>query len=89
MPAMFPRTSVTVDQPVPTTAVGLTTPEGKLRLEFELDLAPIIGRVVLSGDDPRSIMGPVGDSMAEALKRLFVAMAASAALAKGDTKGSA
>lgn len=62
---------VSIQTPVPTTAASSLT-DGKLRIEFELDLAPTIGRAVLSGQKP-DLRTLVADSITQALKTLALA----------------
>lgn len=62
---------VSIQTPVPTTAATSLT-DGKLRIEFELDLAPAIGRAILSGQK-LDVRTAVADSIAQAVKALTLA----------------
>lgn len=82
MAYILPKTQIAISDPVPTTA-STSMVDGKLRLEFEIDLAPEIGRAVLSGRQP-DVSRLVNDAMVAAAKRLFSAVAVARAQPKGE-----
>lgn len=62
---------ISIQSPIPTTAASSVT-DGKLRIEFELDLAPTIGRAVLSGQQV-DLKALVGQAILQAIKTLALA----------------
>lgn len=69
MPDIMSTLFISIDTPVPTTArIGFS--DGKLRLEFEVDLAAEIGRAVLSNRMP-DVSGIVRGAILAASQELF------------------
>jgi len=84
MPTLFPTTRISFDDPIPTTASSSLVAGTKLRLEFELDIAATVGRLLLAGEPPGVIGDLVRESITKAAKDLFAAMVAAQAITKGS-----
>lgn len=83
-PTLFPNTRITIEKPLPTAASGGLV-NGKLHLEFDVDIAQLIGACTLSGDYS-GFASAVGGAIGQAGSKLLVTMVMSAQL---TPKGSA